>query len=203
MTSQYFTLIRFCGFLPSSPGTWFRLENYGRTFRSWHNDKKRTKGDTKTMNFGNLTANQDMATLPGTTAGTSAGVGNIGEIFQAGIPGGSLVGLTSGVPANVTSIALSPGDWEVSGIVTLKYTSATQSADGQAGLNVLSATLPGDNVRGFDNTRHTATTSNASITFPLFNFNSASPQTAYLIAQASFSAGSCAAFGHIQARRVR
>jgi hypothetical protein len=33
---QYFTLIRFCGFLPSSPGTWFRLENYGRPFRSSH-----------------------------------------------------------------------------------------------------------------------------------------------------------------------
>jgi hypothetical protein len=175
----------------------------GRHKRSRHNDKNGTKGDTKTMNFGNLTANQDMATLPGTTAGTSAGVGNIDEIFIAGIPGGSPVGLTSGVPANVTSIALSAGDWEVSGIVTLKYTSATQSGDGQAGLNVLSATLPGDNVRGFDNTRQTATTSNASITFPLFNFNSASPQTAYLVAQASFSAGSCAAFGNIQARQVR
>jgi len=71
----------------------------------------------------------------------------------------------SGVPTNVTSIALGPGEWEVTGIVTLKYTSATQSADGQAGLNVLSATLPGDNVRGFDNTRHTATTSNASKRF--------------------------------------
>jgi hypothetical protein len=155
------------------------------------------------MNFGNITANQDIAKLPGTTDGTSAGVGNVGEIFLAGIPGGGAIPLTSGVSANVTSIALGPGDWEVSGIVTLKYTSATQSADGQAGLNVLSATLPGDNVRGFDNTRHTATTSNASITFPLFNFISASPQTAYLIAQASFSAGSCAAFGNIQARRVR
>jgi hypothetical protein len=155
------------------------------------------------MNFGDLTANQDMAQLPGTTAGTSAGVGKIGEIFQASIPGGSAIPLTSGVSANVTSIPLGPGDWEVSGIVTLKYTSATQSADGQAGLNVLSATLPGDNVRGFDNTRHTATTSNATITFPLFNFNSASPQTAYLVAQASFSAGSCAAFGNIQARRPR
>jgi hypothetical protein len=32
----FVTLIRFCGFLPSSPGTWFRLENYGRSFRSWH-----------------------------------------------------------------------------------------------------------------------------------------------------------------------
>jgi hypothetical protein len=155
------------------------------------------------MNFGDLAANQDIAKLPGTTAGGTAGTGNIGEIFQAGIPGGSAIPLTSGVSANVTSIALGAGDWEVSGIVTLKYTSATQSADGQAGLNVLSATLPGDNVRGFDNTRHTATTSNASITFPLFNFNSASPQTAYLIAQASFSAGSCAAFGNIQARRIR
>jgi hypothetical protein len=117
-----------------------------------------------------------------------AGTGKIGEIFQAGVPGGGAIPLTSGVSTNVTSIALGPGDWEVSGIVTLKYTSATQSADGQAGLNVLSATLPGDNVRGFNNTRHTATTSDALITFPLFNFNSASPQTAYLVAQAPFLA---------------
>src|SRR5258705_7598011 len=103
------------------------------------------------MNFGDLKANQDMATLPGTTAGTSAGAGNIGEIFLASIPGGSPVGLTSGVPANVTSIALGAGDWEVSGIVNLKYTSATQSGDGPAGLNVLSATLPRDNVKRVGN----------------------------------------------------
>ena len=154
-------------------------------------------------NFGSIPGNQNIYTIPGTTDGTSAGAGNIGEIFLASIPGGSPVGLTSGVPANVTSIALTAGDWEVSGIVNLKYTSATQSADGQAGLNVLSATLPGDNVRGFDNTRHTATTSNVSLTFPLFNFNSATSQTTYLVAQASFSAGTCAAFGTIQARRVR
>jgi hypothetical protein len=154
-------------------------------------------------NFGDLTANQDIAQLPGTTAGTSAGSGHVGEIISTSIPGGSAIPLTSGVPANVLSIALGAGDWEVSGIVNLKYTSATQSGDGQAGLNVLSATLPGDNVRGFDNTRHTTTTSEVSITFPLFNFNSASPQTAYLVAQASFSAGSCGAFGNIQARRVR
>ena len=155
------------------------------------------------QNFGAIPANFNIYQLPGTTDGTDAGTGNIGEIFLVNIPGGGPVGLTSGVSTNIASIALGPGDWEVSGIVTLKYTSATQSADGQAGLNVLSATLPGDNVRGFDNTRHTATTSNASITFPLFNFNSASPQTAYLVVQASFSAGSCAAFGNIQARRVR
>ena len=154
-------------------------------------------------NFGSIPGNQNIYTIPGTTDGTVAGTGNIGEIFQAGIPSGSAISLSSGVPTNVTSIALGAGDWEISGIVTLKYTSATQSGDGQGGLNVLSATLPGDNVRGFDSTRQTTGTSNASITFPLFNFNSASPQTAYLIAQASFSAGSCGAFGSIQARRVR
>jgi hypothetical protein len=155
------------------------------------------------MNFGDIKANQDLAQLPGTTDGTSALTGNIGEIFQAFVAGASAIPLTSGVSANVASIALGPGDWEVTGIVNLKYTSATQTADGQGGLNVLSATLPGDRVRGFDNTRHTATTSMVSMTFPLFNFSSASPQTAYLIAQASFSAGSCGAFGTIQARRVR
>jgi hypothetical protein len=61
------------------------------------------------MNFGDLKANQDMATLPGTTAGTDAGTGNIGEIFFVNIPGGGPVGLTSGVSANIASIALGPG----------------------------------------------------------------------------------------------
>jgi len=40
-----------------------------------------THKEKKLMNFGDLTANQDIAKLPGTTAGTSAGTGNIGEIF--------------------------------------------------------------------------------------------------------------------------
>jgi len=57
-------------------------------------------------NFGALAANQDIAQLPGTTAGTPAGAGKIGEIFQVGIPGGGAIPLTSGVATNVTSIAL-------------------------------------------------------------------------------------------------
>jgi hypothetical protein len=39
------------------------------------------------MNFGDITANQDMAQLPRITSGIVAGAGKIGEIFQAGIPG--------------------------------------------------------------------------------------------------------------------
>jgi hypothetical protein len=57
-------------------------------------------------NFGDLTANHDIAQLPGTTAGTSAGTGHVGEIFQVGIPGGGAIPLTSGVATNVTGIAL-------------------------------------------------------------------------------------------------
>jgi hypothetical protein len=45
------------------------------------------KENTETMKlFGVITANQDMAQLPGLTDGTSAGAGNIGEQLQAGPP---------------------------------------------------------------------------------------------------------------------
>jgi hypothetical protein len=62
------------------------------------------------MKFGDVAANQDLAQLPGTTDGTSAGTGNIGEIFHVSIPGGGPVSLATGVPTNIASIALGPGN---------------------------------------------------------------------------------------------
>ena len=155
------------------------------------------------MNFGDIAALQDMENFPGATNGNVAGPGKIGEIQETRIGSVSAVALTSGAAANVASVSLTAGDWDVTGMVTLKYTSATQSADGQAGLSGTSASLPGDSLRGYDNTRQTTTTSNASIALPPYNFPSSGSQTVYLAAQASFSAGTCAAFGRITARRVR
>jgi hypothetical protein len=102
-------------------------------------------------------------------------------------------------------VILTPGDWDVEGTATLKYTLATQSADGQAGFNNVTATLPGnDYYIGFNNTRQTTTTSNASIQVPKQRISlSAATTNIYLVVKATFSAGTCAAFGDMLARRVR
>lgn len=153
--------------------------------------------------FGSITADNDLSQLPGTTGGSNANTGAIGEVQLALVSSASAVALSNGVAANVASIVLTAGDWDVEGIVTLKFTSATNSGDSMAGLSATSATLPGDSLRGYNGSRLTTTTFNASICIPANQFISNGSQTINLVALAAFSAGSCAAFGNIRARRIR
>jgi hypothetical protein len=55
--------------------------------------------------------------LPGTTTNDSASAGNIGEYVSSTVNSGSAVALTSSTSANITSITLSAGDWDISGKV--------------------------------------------------------------------------------------
>ena len=53
----------------------------------------------------------------GTTTNDDAAAGKIGEYQSAGIGFGSAISLTTATPANVTSISLTAGDWDVSGVI--------------------------------------------------------------------------------------
>jgi hypothetical protein len=58
---------------------------------------------------------QDIGTpgqRPGTNTNDNASAGNVGEIISSSIASGSAVALTSNVAVNVTSITLTPGDWQ-------------------------------------------------------------------------------------------
>lgn len=154
--------------------------------------------------FGDIPANTTSVIgaagqLPGEPSNTSASAGNVGEISTTT---GSQ-SLTTATSATVVNAVLSAGDWDVVGQVTYVYTSATQSGDATASLNTVNNTLAADMTDGWDNTRMTTTSSKKTITLSRKRFLSTSSQTAYLVAQATFSAGTCSAQGYIQARRVR
>jgi hypothetical protein len=156
--------------------------------------------------FGDVLANNSTwgAHIPGTNTNDNTASGEIGEYSEAFTPSTSPVSLTTATAANIFFVSLTAGDWDVEGTATLKYTSATQSADGQAAFNNVTATLPGnDYYIGFNNTRQTTTTSNASIQMPKQRISISVTTNIYLVVKATFTAGTCGAFGDMIARRVR
>jgi hypothetical protein len=161
-----------------------------------------TLGDTD----GKMTRTAGIS-LSGTNTNDSAAAGYVGEYTESSIAIGSAVSLTSGAASNVTSISLTAGDWDVSADVTyspaattnftlawhsISNTSATQDSTTGAAYNIYR--FPAGNV-------------------PVAGFNTAgvgpvrkllaSTTTIYLVAQATFTVDTLAAFGILRARRVR
>lgn len=127
----------------------------------------------------------------------------IGQFISASLANGSAITLTTNVPASVTSIALTTGDWDVTGNVDflpgastsvtnfLYGVSSTAAAFGTqetSGSLYLAANVPGANVISF--------------ACPTVRFNITSTTTIYLVAQAAFTASTLKAYGVIRARRV-
>ena len=139
----------------------------------------------------------------GVTDGSNAAPGQIGEVISSVVvsPG---VSLGNGVAANITSIALTAGDWDVQGeiwmstiapaIVSLVcWISPTSNTSGpQAALNGARFTIGG--AAGFIN--------NGAFPLRTARVSLSAPATYYLGATATGGATN-AAFGNIWARRMR
>jgi hypothetical protein len=164
-----------------------------------------TGANIKTVTIGNSTSGSKV-NIYGEIDGVAAAAGYVGQSLSSLIPSGSAVSLTTATPANVTSILLTAGDWDVSGSVT--YVAATASAAvssaWESGINTTSATLPTDGTEAFFGIAAViATTSfNTSLAIPRKIINVSSSTTVYLVAEATFTAGTVTAYGNITARRV-
>lgn len=144
------------------------------------------------------------AGIVGVTDGSSANAGSVGEVISANITAG--VSLTTGIAANIASIALTAGDWDVGGEVW--FALGTGGAAGiHAAINTVSATLPGTS--SLATTRNTLNLTSflasAGQFIPLRNcrVNLTTTTTYYLIATCNFASGTCTATGNIIARRRR
>lgn len=139
--------------------------------------------------------------LLGVTDASNATAGNIGEAVRAAVAAGSNLPLTTATAANVTSISLTAGDWDVSGMIC--FTGTPTGTVYNMGLSTTSATL---STFG-DNAYQTPTSPNAvadnCMTIPAWRLNVNTTTTVYLVARATFSVGSVGAYGRISARRVR
>lgn len=138
----------------------------------------------------------------GTATNDNAPAGAVGEYVSSLIASGSAVSLTNNTTVNITSISLTAGDWDVGGNVNFSETTSTVTAR-SAGTTSTSATVPTDGSEAFCGTQSTVTSETNSITLSRKRFSLSATTTVYLVGRASFSAGTCAGFGQITARRAR
>ena len=151
-------------------------------------------------------------TLAGVATNSNAAAGNTGEIIEATVAIGSAIGLTTGTGANVTSISLTAGDWDVQGTVDFNIAPTTNIVQMRQGVSLVSATLAAQTGgSGLD----TDPTNNAfffsfapgavplSYSTPVVRVSLAVTTTVYLVELATFTVSTLAAFGTLRARRVR
>ncbi len=146
--------------------------------------------------------------LPGTPLGNNANNANVGAHVQSIVGIGTPVALTTLTVANVTSIALSPGDWDVMGSVQFVGNAATTVSTFQGGISTASVTMPAipdaSNQLGFAGSPQIfGAVPTYSVPLQPFRLALNAATTVYLVAEATFAANTCSAAGMIRARRMR
>jgi hypothetical protein len=144
--------------------------------------------------------------LTGTTTSDNAAAGKVGEYIESDIVLGSAISLTSNVAANITSISLTPGDWDVSAIGRIHSNNASTSfTNGLASISTVSATLnPADGVAVSTPALVVGNGVNyCALGVPSARISISVTTTVYLVARSAFTVSTAQAYGKISARRAR
>ncbi|MEB6223709.1 hyaluronate lyase N-terminal domain-containing protein [Pantoea anthophila] len=153
--------------------------------------KKLYAGDGTTVG-----GNQIFGSRKGVTDGSSAATGDIGEVMQSTTLTTSMTNATS---INLATITLTPGDWELTGVVSIRPSSATLTQV-IAGMSTTTAATP-----VFPNRSVVSSSSSQVQEFntPSVRYILSAPTTIYLVASAGFTSGTVTGDGYLKARRVR
>lgn len=138
--------------------------------------------------------------VQGTTAAGNATAGFVGEFVSSTISSGSAVSLTNNTNANVTSISLTAGDWDVIGNVSVVASGNNLQAS-SCWVSTTSATLPDVSLRTL--AAGGLLVGDVGLTTNFLRVNVSSTTTVFLSCQATFATGTATACGGIFARRVR
>ena len=138
-------------------------------------------------------------------AGRLAAAGNIGEYIESDVLIGSAVALTNLAVTNITSISLTPGDWDVWGVIATVQAGGPTTTALVGTINTTSATLPTDLAnKGATTFWRGSTTSTLILPVGTRRYSLTSTTTVYLIINPFFTGGtSLSGYGTICARRVR
>ncbi len=139
--------------------------------------------------------------LIGDTTGTGPSAGSVGEIMTSVVTSGAPISLVTGVTANITSLPLTAGDWDVYGLVG--FTMSVGASNLRSGTSPVSGALPTTAVLSSINPAAGTTLLNWGSSSTIRRVISSSASTVYLVANAIFAAGTADAFGTIFARRRR
>lgn len=152
-----------------------------------------------TSSFTNVTS-QTLGAIPGIKSVAPA-AGMIGEQVRSFINQASGVTLTSGAFANVTSISLTPGVWDICGTVLTELTGAGTLTSSNCSVSTTSATpgTLGDNLVTGSGAVFSASAGTATV--PRWRQVLTSTTTVYLIAGTTFT-GTAKAYGLLTAVRA-
>ena len=137
---------------------------------------------------------------------TTTPTGKIGEYISATVASGSAVSLSNNTPANVTSISLTPGDWDVWVNGYFNGGATTTVGNLIVSISTTSATLNtanGNLAVSQENNELIFGGSGQSLNTGAVRISLAATTTVYFVAQAGFAVDTATAYGIIQARRRR
>jgi hypothetical protein len=148
--------------------------------------------------------NPNVAKVVGTTAGGNATAGDVGEVFRSAVTTPTNIATTL-TWENLTSITLTAGDWDVSGLVHFQHNGATMTGQCIAAISIHSGTTTTDHQNGDNLCTVPAATATVYPTaaIPSYRINVTGSTPVYLKVIANFSAGNPQVVGRISARRVR
>ncbi len=162
-----------------------------------------TTATTATNQSGGSCSPNQLTGIIGTTTNNNANAGSVGEFIESILLQGSAVALTSTVSANITSITLTAGDWDVFGYVGFLLAGTTTVTSGLGGVSTTSATLPTTEYGGFNNASYTPGAVRISFSVPMGRVSLSGGATIYLVAALQFGTSTAGGFGSIHARRRR
>lgn len=141
----------------------------------------------------------------GTQTNDNAAAGDIGEIISSTVLAGASVPLTSSVAADITSIALTGGDWDVWGNIVTNPNAATTSTFTSGWISATSATFPTAPNSGAYAAFSLSTGAGAALGIPVgtTRISLAGATTIFLSCFVTFSVSTMGGYGYIGARRVR
>lgn len=167
--------------------TWYRFEKF------WNDHDSGVDKWTMTNTGG----------IVGISDGSSAAAGNVGELIDSSVSSATNTG-ANGVWANITTISLTAGDWDVSGSVEFAINGSTITAVAAA-ISLFSGNTTTDQASGKNSVNGLPPISTADCvnSIPRFRVSISATTTVYLKGVAIFSAGQPQFYGYISARRVR
>jgi len=136
----------------------------------------------------------------GTTTNDNAAAGQIGEFISSTVGATALV---TDTVTNITSLALTAGDWDVVGSIQYAPAGTTTVTKLFAAISLVSATLPGVAQSETRLNLPFTTGQLQTVGTPTLRVSIAAPTTVYLVGFSSFAVATMNTLATFRARRVR
>ena len=147
-----------------------------------------------------LTFSPTTGGIVGTTTNDNTTAGSVGELISSHVLAASAISLTTATDANVTSISLTAGDWDVWGNVFIVLSNLGTVF--RCWTSSTSATAPDNSLLSYAGLSPAALT-NVGLNAPKLRYSLAATTTIYISCSATFASGTGSASGGIYARRRR